>query len=289
MGLDFSQQVALVTGGSSGIGLAAARLLAAAGCHVWLVARNHARLQDALVKVNAARRDTAQYCGYIAADISDPDQAAGAVQEVKRSAGVPNIIINSAGIVYSGYCEDLDLTAYRSQIEVNYLGAVYVIKAALPDMLARGSGYIVNVCSAAAFLGMFGYAAYGASKYALRGFSEVLRAELKPRGIHVSVVFPADTDTPQLAFDKATRPPEIDHMLGGLGKPMSPEVVAQAILNGMCRKKYIITPGFETSLFYGLLGLLGALQYPIMDFLVARAISQTQHGQDTASQKKVER
>ena len=74
------------------------------------------------------------------------------------------------------------------------------------------------MCSVAGFLGVFGYTAYGASEYALRSFSDALRAELKPHGIGVSIVFPADTDTPQLAYDKATRPPEIDRMMGSTAK-----------------------------------------------------------------------
>ena len=182
--------------------------------------------------------------------------------------------------------EDLDPAAFRRQIEVNYLGAVYVTQAALPAMLERRAGHIVNVCSAAGFLGMFGYTAYGASKYALRGFSDTLRAELRPRGIDVSIVFPPDTDTPQLAYDKAARPPEIDIILGQKVSVKSPEFVARAILDGIAHRRYIITPGLDTTFFYWLSGVVGPLQYRIMDGLVAHALRQTGHGRVTHAQER---
>jgi len=272
--MNFQDKIALVTGGSSGIGLATARLLAARGAHVWLVARDETRLREALSQVQAAGR-----CDIFPADVADPEQAAAAVRQVATRASPPEIIVNSAGIVTPGYVETLDGTAFRRQIEVNYLGAVQIIQASLPAMLARRSGHIVNVCSVAGFLGVFGYAAYAGSKYALRGYSDVLRAELKPRGVHVSIVFPPDTDTPQLVYDKQARPPEIDVMLGSAAKALSPDAVAQAILRGIEARRYIITPGLDTTLTYWLTGVLGPLQYPIMDWLMARALRKTGRAQ----------
>jgi 3-dehydrosphinganine reductase len=155
-------------------------------------------------------------------------------------------------------------------MEVNFFGTVNVVKAVLPGMMARGSGHIVNISSGAGFIGLFGYAAYGASKYAVRGFSDILRAEMKPHGIHVSVVFPPDTDTPQLAYELPFKPYETK-ALTGTAKVQSPESVASTVLKGVRRNRYVILPGVDTWLFYHLSNLLGNGVYPVMDMMIADA------------------
>ncbi len=117
---------------------------------------------------------------------------------------------------------------------VNYFGTLHVVKTVLPGMLARGSGHIVTISSLAGVVGVFGYTAYGASKYAVRGFSDALRAELKPQGIGVSIVYPPDTDTPQLAYEKLYKPPETK-AITEVGGMIPAEKVAQAIVHGVAR------------------------------------------------------
>jgi 3-dehydrosphinganine reductase len=137
-------------------------------------------------------------------------------------------------------------------------------------MIKRGSGTIVNIASQAGFIGVFGYSAYSGSKYAVRGLSDVLRAELKPLGIHVSIVFPPDTQTPQLDFEAPLKPIETKEIAGS-SRVMSAEAVSEAILNGIHKGRYVILPGTEGKLFYRLTNLLGNLTYPIMDWLVRKA------------------
>jgi 3-dehydrosphinganine reductase len=137
-------------------------------------------------------------------------------------------------------------------------------------MIERKSGYIVNISSMAGFLGVFGYTAYGASKYAVRGFSDALRAEMKPHGIGVSVVFPPDTDTPQLSYEKQFKPAETKELTGS-GGMMDPERVAKIILSGIERGKYLILPGIENKIIYRLSGILVNTVYPVMDWLIAQA------------------
>jgi 3-dehydrosphinganine reductase len=206
--MDFGGMTALVTGGSSGIGLATARLLSTRGAHVWLVARNEEKLAAALAQLESGRISPQQRFGYSVADVGDAEQAASAVAEAEQGVGLPDLVFNCAGVAHPGYFQELDLEVFRWMMQVNYFGTVYVTKAAVPGMIARGSGHIVNISSVAGFLGVFGYTAYGASKYAVRGFSEVLRAEMKPHGIRVSVVFPPDCDTPQLAYENQFKPIE---------------------------------------------------------------------------------
>jgi 3-dehydrosphinganine reductase len=266
----WNNKVALVTGGSSGIGLAIAHLLAQQGAHTWLVARRKELLDSALTEIETARANPAQRCGIFSADVSNVAQATAAVEYVSTQVGLPDLLVNAAGITHPGYVQDLSLDIFRSMMEVNYFGTVYITKAALPGMIQRGSGFIINIASMAAVIGAFGYSAYGASKFAVRGFSDVLRSEVKPLGLRVSIVFPSDTDTAQLAYEAPFKPPETK-ALASSARVMSPQAVARIILQQAARGRYIIVPGTETRLFYWLNSHLGNAVYPVLDWLIARA------------------
>jgi 3-dehydrosphinganine reductase len=271
--MNFENQLVLITGGSSGIGLSCAQLFIAHNADVWILARRQEQLDQALQDLMARNPANPQRCGAVSADVSDPEQLAQAVAEIEKKAGVPDVLINSAGVTHPGYFQELDLKIFHDMMDINYFGTVYAIKAVLPGMLARGSGYIVNISSIAGFLGVFGYSAYGASKYAVRGFSDALRAELNPKGIHVSVVFPPDTKTPQLEYEQPYKPPELAY-LDNFSSVVTPEWVAQIILKGIAKKRYLILPGWDTKLIYWLNNILGGGVYKIMDWLVARGNSK---------------
>ncbi len=262
----FQDRLVLITGGSSGIGLALAHKLAAQGGRVWLLARRRKALEEALAGLDGA----SGRCGMLVADVADWKQVQAAAKRLEREDGPPDLVINSAGVTHPGYVQDIPLEIFRQMMDINYMGTVHVVKALLPGMIARGAGQIVNICSAAGFLGVFGYTAYGASKYAVRGFSDTLRAEVKPLGIRVSIAFPPDTDTPQLAYENQFKPPETRALAGNAGV-LSAEQVAEAILRGVERGRYVILPGFENKMLYRLSGLLGNAVYPLMDWMIAGA------------------
>ena len=230
--MDYTGKVVLITGGSSGIGLALARELAARSAFVCLAARHEDLLQAALATLPVKAQG-----GKLAfsVDVSHPDQVAELIEKVTRQAGVPDIVINSAGVAHPGYVQELDLDIYHWMMDVNYFGTVHVVKAVLPAMLKRGSGYIVNIGSGASRIAVFGYTAYSGSKFAVAGFTDVLRMELKPLGIRVSLVMPTDTDTPQLAYENQYKPAELKYLLPELGV-VPPEKVARNILKGMERR-----------------------------------------------------
>jgi 3-dehydrosphinganine reductase len=265
---DWKGKVVLVTGGSSGIGLATARLLAMRGAHVWLAARRFTALEAAQAEVQA---ESGGQCGIVAADVSNWEQAQAAVECVTREAGLPDLLINSAGVTYPGYMHEIPLEIFHEMMDINYFGTLNMIKAVLPGMLARGTGYIVNVSSAAGFVTGPGYGAYSPSKYAVRGLSDVLRAELKPHGLRVSIVYPPDTDTPQLAYEKRLKTPELQQVSddAGIGPfrfgVLSAEHVANAILDGIQHESYIILPGRGNYVLYHLVRLLGGLIYTMTD------------------------
>lgn len=259
-------RVALVTGGSAGLGLALARLLAAEGARVWLVAR-HADALDAACRSLPTANE--QKHGVYAADVTKQEQVQAAVEHVKHEAGVPDLLVNCAGAAHPGYVQDIPLHVFHDMMDLNYFGTLYTVNALLPDMLQRGSGHIVNVSSMAGFLGAFGYSAYGPAKYAVRGFSDVLRMEVKPLGLRVSIVFPPDMDTPGLANENKTKP--FETFAAGSTKALQPEEVARATLKGMKRGQYVILPGSEPRLLYRLMFLVGNGIYPIMDMMIADA------------------
>ena len=265
----WNNKVVLVTGGSSGIGLAAAKQLSEAGAHVWLAARRLEVLDAALKEVLAVRRDPSQLCGIIPADVSDPKQAAQIVETVTKSAGTPDVLFNSAGITQPGYVQELSMEVFERLMQVNYFGTVYVTSAVLPAMLKRGSGHIINISSMAGYLGVFGYSAYGATKFAVAGFSEVLRAEMKSHGIRVSVAFPPDTDTPQLAYEEPFKPAETK-AISGNAKALSAEKVARSILQQAEKGNFMIFPGTDSRLFYLLTSKLPkSLVFAILDNMAA--------------------
>lgn len=245
------------------------RQLAAAGSSVWLAARDRSKLERALAVTEGERVTPEQRFEIEPLDVADFEQVSSVVAKVVARAGPPDLVINGAGVAHPGYVDELEVDIFRWMMEVNYFGTVHVTKAVLPGLLERGSGHILNVSSIAGFLGIYGYTAYGASKFAVRGFSDALRAELRPRGIRVSILYPPDTDTPQLHYENQFKPPETK-ALANSASVMSSQQVAETALRGMRRGKYVIIPGWEGKLLYWLAGAAGTLAYPIMDWMLSR-------------------
>ncbi len=263
----YQGQLALITGGSSGLGFEIARLLSEADARVWILARHKDGLSSAfrtLFGVNG------QSHGMLAVDVTQRTQMQSAVTRFQKEVGVPDLLINCAGAAHPGYVQELPLEIFDEMMDVNYFGTVNMVQAVLPGMLARGSGHIVNVSSTAGYAGVFGYSAYGAAKYAVRGFSDTLRSEVKPLGVRVSIVFPPDMDTPGLVTENKTKPFETHDIEGGAGV-YPPAKIAKIVLEGVRRGQYVIVPGLQNKLFYRISVHLGNTIYPFMDAMVAQA------------------
>lgn len=265
--------VAVVTGGSSGIGRAIASGLANRGMDIWLVAQRKDILESARLEVETHKQNQSQMIRIIPADVSDIKQVQLVAEKVIEQSGPPNLLINSAGVAHPGYVEELDISIFNWMMEVNYFGTVFITKEFLPVMLKNGSGYIVNISSIAGIISAFGYTAYGASKFAVKGFSDALRQEMKLHQIGVSVVFPSDTDTPQLEYENRIKPPETK-ALGSMGGSMTAVEVAKETLAGIERGRYMIIPGLEGKILYHANGLLGLGINPIIDYLIADAVKK---------------
>jgi 3-dehydrosphinganine reductase len=268
---------ALVTGGSSGIGYAIARRLLADGMNVSLIARGKARLdeaRDALLKEAPDARVVA-----ISADVAVRAEAQGAVAQAIAALGAPKLVVTSAGIAIPGYFEDVPVEVFERTMAVNYLGTVYVVKAALPAMKAAG-GHVVLISSGAGLIGIFGYTPYCPTKFALRGFAEALHAELRHQGVGVSIAYPPDTETPQLIEEEKTKPAETRIMTARAGL-WSADAVAERILKDVGRGAFAITPGFELSALYR----FGSVLAPFVQWGWARHVARMRRGGELAANK----
>lgn len=268
----YRAKTALITGGSSGIGLALAELLVGNGADVCILARREETLTAALNQIELKRISSHQRIESLSADVADWQNLNPRLQGLLDRWEKIDLLFNSAGAAHPGEFLDLDLAIFHSMMDINYFGTLHTIKMVLPGMLQRGQGWIINISSTAGYLNIYGYSAYGASKYAVTGLSEALRMELKPKNIQVSVVFPPDTETPQLAYEKQFKPKPSLALSAG-GGLLKPGAVAREILIGVYRKKAIILPGFENKAIYFLVNLLGKrFANLFMDRIVANAL-----------------
>jgi len=153
-------------------------------------------------------------------------------------------------------------------MQTNFYGIWNTISLLSPHMKAAG-GYIVNTSSIAGLIGVFGYTDYSASKFAIIGFSEALRSELRPHGIGVSVLCPPDTDTPGFAVENTTKPDETKAISEG-ARLMSSDAVAQAFFRGVAKGRFIIIPGASGRLTVLLKRWFPSLVNRIMDDTVQK-------------------
>jgi 3-dehydrosphinganine reductase len=251
---------AIITGGSSGIGLAIAHRLAAQGTSLSLIARTPEKLEAARAQLEAKRRLPDQQVFTVAADVADRAQADQAVERAIAQLGPPDWLVTCAGIARPGEFLEIPVEVFERTMAVNYFGTLYCIRAALPAMEQQRHGQIVCVSSGAGLIGLYGYTAYSPSKFALRGLAESLRGELKPKGIGVSIVYPPDTDTPQLAEENKTKP-LVTQKITATAKTWSADGVAEVILAGVQRRAFAITPGFEM----GVLNRLHSVLLPMLN------------------------
>jgi 3-dehydrosphinganine reductase len=252
-----------ITGGSSGIGLAAAKQFAGAGANVAIFSRSQTKLDAALPLIEAARAAAGQKVLAVQLDVGNHTDVDAKMAATVRSFGVPDVLVNCAGVAWCNYIEETPYEQYERMMMTDFFGVRNTVTALLPFMKERG-GNIVNVASILGVIGVFGYAAYCPSKFAVIGFSEVVRAEMKKYNIRVSVLCPPDTDTPQLAEENKTKPPETRAIAGNTGL-MQPEQVAALMIKGMERNKLMIVPGFMNWLSWTLNRWTPGLVRSVMD------------------------
>ena len=192
MAIELSNKVAIVTGGSKGIGRAIAESLVTAGAGVAITARNDDEIGSTVTELKKLGAGTA--AGYVC-DVRDYEQVKSVVAEVAKEFGGLDILINNAGVGIFAPVESMSVEDFRAVLETNVFGVFYCCHEATPLMKQRGGGYIINISSLAGANPHPRMAAYNASKFGLNGFSEALMQEVRHDGIKVSYIMPGSVNT----------------------------------------------------------------------------------------------
>ncbi|MBI4916126.1 MAG: SDR family NAD(P)-dependent oxidoreductase [Acidobacteria bacterium] len=190
--MELRDKLVVVTGASSGIGAATARAMARRGARVALLARSREPIERLAAEIGAAGGEARA----VPVDLADPAAARDAAAAVVRDLGVPDVLFNNAGSGRWLATEETTPEEAAEMIALPYLAAFAMTRAFLPGMLARRSGAIVNMTSAVGFVGLPGATAYGAARWAMRGFTEMLRADLADTGIVVTLIAPGKVASP---------------------------------------------------------------------------------------------
>lgn len=250
---DFRGKKCLITGAASGIGRATALALAARGAELYLTDRDEVGLAQTVAD---ARALGAQVPAHRALDISDYDQVAAFGADIHAAHSSMDVVMNIAGVSAWGTVDQLTHQHWRSMIDVNLMGPIHVIETFLPPMVqARRGGHLVNVSSAAGIVALPWHSAYSASKYGLRGLSEVLRFDLARHRIGVSVVVPGAVktglvQTVQIAGVDREDPNVQKWVDRFAGHAISPERAAEKILAGVGRNRFLIYTSADIRALY---------------------------------------
>ena len=239
----FDGKRCFLTGAASGIGRATALKLAAQGAELYLTDRDAEGLATTVADALALGAKVPEHR---ALDISDYDAVTQFAADIHANHPAMDVVMNIAGVSAWGTVDRLTHDHWRSMIDINLMGPIHVIEAFVPPMIeARRGGHLVNVSSAAGLVALPWHAAYSASKYGLRGLSEVLRFDLARQRIGVSVVVPGAVKTPlvetvHIAGVDRDHPNVSQWMDRFADHAVSPEHVADKILRGVTRNRFLI-------------------------------------------------
>jgi len=230
----------MITGGSSGIGLALGIRLARHGAHVTIVARDPKKLKEAHAQIAAAAPSKDQIIQQFSADVGDWALAEKVVAEaVKAHRGRLDVLVNNAGISIPERFLETDINNFERLMNVNYFGCLYMTRAAVPLMAKHGGGRVIFVTSVLGLLGFPGYSGYAASKFAVHGLAQSLSTEVHHLNVHISLCTPGNVDTPMLREEDKIKPPETRAIEGTKGV-IPPDQVARVIEDSLAHWRFII-------------------------------------------------
>ncbi len=216
--MELANRTALITGGTAGIGLACARLLAGEGAAVIITGRDSERGAAAAAAIGVGAR-------FIAADVSD----LAAVKSLVQQAGDIDILVNNAASFPGALSVEQDIGSFETTFDTNVRGTYFLVAALAPGMVTRGSGSIINITSMVASKGVPGASTYSASKAAVESLTRTWAAEFGPRGVRVNSVAPGPTKTEGVEAEWGQTNEELGRALP-LGRTAAPEEIAHAVL-----------------------------------------------------------
>ncbi|KAI1301495.1 3-ketodihydrosphingosine reductase [Halotydeus destructor] len=237
----------LITGGSKGIGKAMAIEAVRAGANVTILARNiedldRAKLEILKQVIDPVKQKIEAHSVDVSRDLYAIEQA---VADAEAELGPVYMLVNCAGTSVAQRFDETPIDDFKRMMDINYMGSVLTTRAVLPSMKNQKEGVILFVSSVAGLLGLYGYSAYSASKFAIVGLAEVLSMELKPFNISVSVSFPPDTDTPGFEEEQKLKPIETK-LISESGGLFSAQTVAAVSLKDAMNKRFGSTVGLES-------------------------------------------
>lgn len=232
--MELRGRVVLVTGASSGIGAELARAAASRGAGLVLVARGREKLESLATELRAEGTEVEVR----PADLADLGQVEALASSLIEAGRVPDVIVNNAGAGRWRAADENEPGEAGRQMALPYLAAFELTRALLPAMIDRGSGQIANMTSAAAYFYFPGANGYGSARHAMRAFSEHLREDLRGTGIAVTLIVPAEVDSPYFDNNPGSheRVPRIGRALG----TASPEAVAARAVAGIERGRRVV-------------------------------------------------
>lgn len=230
------------------MGRGLAHLYAGQGNDVILLARDTSgHLQQAVDSCREIAPDPGQTIVAQYLDVTGFDTLQSDMDQLMAQFGVPDLLILCAGVAINSTFLDTPREKFDWVMEVNLAGSGEMTRAVLPAMLKRGSGQVVFFSSMAGMLGIYGYSAYSASKFAVNGLVQALRQELLGTGVSVNLVCPPEVQTPMIAAEAASVLPQT-RFLKDLGGTLEPEVAVREIARGIDRNKALIIPGTRAKL-----------------------------------------
>lgn len=232
----YQNKIVVITGGSSGIGLALANIFATQNAQLVLIARDEAKLVAAKKAIEQMYSE--KNVDVISADVSNKETITKAIDGIGEKYHKIDMLICSAGIMSFGKFKDQSVEDLEECMDVNYYGCMYAAHAAW-KYLKEAKGQLSFVSSVAGYMGLFGYSSYTPSKFALMGLAECLRMEGKDDDINVSIIYPPDTETPFLEYEHAHTLPECKALAGNI-KPKSADFVAKKYFNALRKNKFEI-------------------------------------------------